>query len=45
MGWANRITLLRAVLTLVLWALIIYAVDHGSATVWHVCDGFVFAPL
>ncbi len=37
MGWANRITLLRALLTLVLWGLIVHAADGGSAALWHVC--------
>ncbi len=37
MGWANRITLARAVLTLVLWGLIVYATDHHSAALWHTC--------
>lgn len=37
MGWANRITLARAVLTLVLWGLIVYAVDCGGAALWYGC--------
>jgi CDP-diacylglycerol--glycerol-3-phosphate 3-phosphatidyltransferase len=48
MGWANRITLARAVLTLVVWALIIWA-DHVPAgadanTLWYTaCAIFVLA--
>lgn len=34
MGWANRITVARAVLTLGLWGLITYAVAHPSPTLW-----------
>jgi len=37
MGWANRITLGRAALTLALWALILYARDHGTPTLWYTC--------
>ncbi len=37
MGWANRITLGRAVLTLALWGMILYAVDHGTPTLWYAC--------
>lgn len=37
MGWANRITLLRALLTLVLWGLIVHAADGGSTALWHTC--------
>ena len=35
MGWANRITLARAVLTLVLWGLIAYAAEHPSPGLWY----------
>lgn len=37
MGWANRITLARAVLTLVLWGLIVYAADCDSSALWFGC--------
>lgn len=36
MGWANRITLARAALTLALWGLITYAGHHPSETLWYV---------
>ena len=34
MGWANRITLARAALTLGLWGLIAYASGHPSEGLW-----------
>ncbi|MDA1196194.1 MAG: CDP-diacylglycerol--glycerol-3-phosphate 3-phosphatidyltransferase [Planctomycetota bacterium] len=34
MGWANRITLARAVLTLGLWGLVAYAAEHSSPVLW-----------
>jgi CDP-diacylglycerol--glycerol-3-phosphate 3-phosphatidyltransferase len=37
MGWANRITLGRAVLTVVLWGLIVYAADEGGEALWAGC--------
>jgi len=37
MGWANRITLGRAVLTLVLWGLIVYAAERGGTGTWAAC--------
>jgi CDP-diacylglycerol--glycerol-3-phosphate 3-phosphatidyltransferase len=48
MGWANRITLARAFLTLCVWVLIIWA-DSGSAhanTLWYTaCGIFIFAAV
>ena len=44
MGWANRITLGRALLTLVLWALIVYGIRNPAEWVWLTsCAIFVFA--
>ena len=44
MGWANRITLARALLTLVLWALIVYGIRNPAEWVWLTsCAIFVFA--
>ena len=37
MGWANLITLGRAVLTLVLWGLIVSAAESGGTAVWYAC--------
>ena len=46
MGWANRITLARAVLTLVVWALIVYGGYEDAAWVWYTaCALFVFSAL
>ena len=35
MGWANRITLLRAVLTFVVWVLVVYAQETGADWAWY----------
>ena len=35
MGWANRITLARAVLTLVVWALILWANSTSQPWLWY----------
>jgi CDP-diacylglycerol--glycerol-3-phosphate 3-phosphatidyltransferase len=44
MGWANRITLSRAVLTLLLWALLTRASHAAEAWMWWVAFGlFVLA--
>ena len=44
MGWANRITLARAVLTLVVWFLILWADrDHANALWYTACAIFVLA--
>ena len=46
MGWANRITVARAVLTLGLWGMITYGADHPSASLWYWCFGiFTFAAV
>lgn len=39
MGWANRITVARAVLTLGLWGLITYAAEHPADALWYWCFG------
>lgn len=46
MGWANRITLARSVMTLVVWALILYADHENAAWAWYAaCVLFVLAAL
>ena len=46
MGWANRITLARSVLTLVVWALILYADCSGAPWAWYAaCALFILAAL
>jgi CDP-diacylglycerol--glycerol-3-phosphate 3-phosphatidyltransferase len=37
MGWANRITLLRALLTLVLWALLAWGSHEPADWIWWTC--------
>jgi CDP-diacylglycerol--glycerol-3-phosphate 3-phosphatidyltransferase len=41
MGWANRITLGRAVLTLVVWALLVYGIQEPARWVW-VTSAWIF---
>lgn len=44
MGWANRITIARAVLTLVVWGLITYGASQTGTSIWWWCFAlFVFA--
>jgi len=44
MGWANRITLGRAVLTLVVWALLVYGIRHPANWIWLTsCAIFIIA--
>ncbi len=46
MGWANRITTSRAVLTLGLWGLMMHTASNPSATLWWACFWiFLFAAL
>ena len=44
MGWANRITLARAVLTLVVWGLVVWAMQADAPWLWYTaCVIFVLA--
>ena len=46
MGWANRITVARALVTAGVWALITYGSTHGSPSLWWWCFGlFTFAAI
>jgi CDP-diacylglycerol--glycerol-3-phosphate 3-phosphatidyltransferase len=46
MGWANRITLARSVLTLIVWALVVWANDAQEDWIWYTaCVLFVLAAL
>ena len=44
MGWANRITLVRAALTLAVWGLVVWATRTGDDSLWYAaCAIFVVA--
>ena len=46
MGWANRITIARAGLTLLLWGLITYGANTDGRIIWWWCFGlFTFAAV